>query len=734
MSITVTTSGSGSLGELKPGWSVEEFATPVNPVSTAGGTGTVSYGASDGVESLMLIGDDATFSESDLGDISGVIRSVTQARLSLGVGQDNKLARFDATANIPPVIVGCVPCALDLADQLTGTVRLIADDGTFWSMAGHLSGFDNTGKIVPFSQQRTSFTYYNNTTGNVDTVNVTAINNSVWSNSFTNIGAKVFSTATVGDSIVPGPVSYDGVFFFIGATKPYTASQIAFKTLLNGQDVSFAMQGQPAIGATQGSGQLITFNIDYSAETITINSEYWSGGIVTNSSDTASIASLDVDAELAVFFNFYPWQGSSFQNNYKPQLNVCNTSDYSTVVNVGLDYNTDGRDAYFDPWEISGNVRAVWRKQFSVFAGDPSWEPVIEEYEAPANFSYTQTPQLGSPSRGVSDNIWQWLQDACAVYKWEIALEGDAIIARPIGGRILDVDNYSPIPGVTPALAFTGRQVDVNYSQAQAVFEGEVYNARDDDNRIISVGAGQTTSVTVGTDVYLFSAIDPTRVTTFIPGVGTYFVVDSTGLPIVADQWEDYGGAVRVAPSASNPSGIDVTLVGPSVEIPSTTAPYTLAVSDGENQYAALSIYGSGVVYDPKVLNLLTASTPSKTPQQVATSVDNAFIATLQDAYDTGIWASVDASGPVVGLTLTIPTSSVSAFGATPGSLIEWQLSQYRVMSSRMSKMSAELTCTRHVTVADFDAIWSGETVGDHDAVWDGYEAKDQIVYPYKTS
>ncbi len=734
MGINVTTTGSGSLGELKPGWSVQEFATPVNPVESAGGTGTVTYGGRDGTESLMLIGDDATFTDDDLGSISGVIRTVNQAGLNVDVSQDNKLARFDATTNIPPVLAGSVPCALDLADQLTGTVRLIADDGIFWSMAGHLMGFDNAGNIVPFSQQRTSYTYYNNSIADLTTVDVAAITNSVWSNSFGTVGVEVFSTSTVGDTIVPGFAELAPGVFFVGSQRPYVASQISFKTLLNGSDVSFTLQGQPDIGATQGSGQTLTFLIDYSADTITIDAEYWSGGLRINSTDTASIAGLDRDAELAVFFNLYPWQGSSFENNYQPELTVCNTSDYSTRVTVDLNYNTDGRDIYFDPWEITGNVRAVWRKQFDLYINPASWEPVIEEYEAPAQFVFTDVPTLSAPSRGVNDNIWSWLQDACAVYKWEIALEGDQIVTRPIGGRSIDIDNYLPVPTVTPTLTFTGRQVDVSYSQAESVFEGEVYSARDDDNRIISVGAAQTTTVTVAANVYLLSAINPTRVTTFVPGAGTYYVVDSTGLPIVADQWEDYDASVSVGPSATDPSGIDITVVGPREEIPSTTAPYSLAVSDGVNLYAALSIFGSGLIYDPQVLNLLTGSDPAKTPQQVATTVDNAFISTLEQAYDTGIWASVDASGPVVTFDISVPTRSISSFGTTPGSLISWQSSQYRVVSSTVSKMSVDLTCVRYVTVADFDAIWNGQTVGDHDAVWATYQTKDQIVYPYKTA
>lgn len=737
MGVTVTKTGSGTLGELKPGWSVNEFATPVNPAESAGGTGTVTYGGRDGTESLMLIGDEATFTSTDLGSISGVMRNVSQSGLNVDITQDNKLARFDASMNIPPVIAASVPCALDLADQLTGTVRLSQPDGIFWSLAGHLAGFDPEGLKVPFSQERTSYTYYSPALTEYVTVDVTAITDSLWSSQFATVGLDVFSTYTTGDSFVPKFAAVAPGVVSVGATRPYVANQVSFKTVLDGGDVTFSLQGQPNIGATQGSGQLLTFVIDYSAETLTLNAEYWSGGMLVNTSDVQSISTLDLDAELAVFFMFRPWQGSSFENEYKPIVVVCNTSDYSTTLDASINYASDGRDSYFDPWEIAGNVRAVWRKDFTYYSIDSmtlldNFVPTVAEYEVSANFTYTETPALGTPSLGVNDNLWAWLQDSCSAYKWEIAVEGDQIVTRPIGGTVLNVDNYSPTPSVNPALTFTGRQVNVNYSQSEAVFEGEVYDARSDDNRIISVNAAQSTTLTVAANVYLFSAINPVRVTTFIPGEGTYYVIDSTGLPIVAEQWEDYGGSVSVAPSANNPSGIDITVTGPREEIPSTTGPYSLAVSDGENQYAALSIFGSGLVYEPKILPLLTGADPARTSQQVATTIDNPFLSTVEQAYDTGIWASIDASGPTVSLTFSVPTSSIASFGVTPGALVEWQSLQYRVVSSRITNLSADLTCVRHVTVEDFDNLWNGFSVGYHDDLWDTYQAKDQIVYTLK--
>ena len=55
MSIEVTMSGSGSIGDIAPGWSVNEYATPVTIGETSGGTGNVSFNAASLPDSLFVI-------------------------------------------------------------------------------------------------------------------------------------------------------------------------------------------------------------------------------------------------------------------------------------------------------------------------------------------------------------------------------------------------------------------------------------------------------------------------------------------------------------------------------------------------------------------------------------------------------------------------------------------------------------------------------------------------------
>jgi hypothetical protein len=238
----------------------------------------------------------------------------------------------------------------------------------------------------------------------------------------------------------------------------------------------------------------------------------------------------------------------------------------------------------------------------------------------------------------------------------------------------------------------------------------------------------------VQTDAYLTSILPPTRVTEFIPGAGTYYVVDSTGLPVVADQWEDYGGNVQVALDPDNAGAIVITLTGPGIEIPSTTSPYSLAVSDGVNQYAALSILGSGIVGQPKTLNLLTGVNANIPSLEVGPTINNPFISTIGLALDTGIWATVDIGGPKMMLSFSVPTASLSGFGLTAGALVSYNSSIYRVTTGSIGRVATTLTCARHATVADSDAIWASQDVSDFDAFWDGYLSEDNKIIPLKTS
>lgn len=728
-SLDVAVTGSGTIGDVTPGWSVQEFATPVNPAESAGGTGTVSFSTSAREDSLLLVSGDSVASNG-LGSISGKITSVSESGLGASFTQDTKLSRFDVDRVIPAIQAASVPAALDLVDQLTGTVRLNQDTGSFFSMAGHCSGFDANGDLVDFMQQSVPYQYYDPATTTFKKSTAQFYQNAVWASEFSVLGGNQYARDPKGDSfqIIDKYTNY----LWNTSKNSYTKNRVAMKLLLNGANAVFTFSGGPD-DSNIGTGQTVTVTVDYSASSLIVEADYRSGGTPTTSSETVPMTGLDRLAELALFieFTYDETNGSPLANGYYVRATLVNTSDYATKVHASIFYGPDGMDLWFDAFEITGRIRSIWRDE--VYFGT-NWDSTFSpfDWEAAPGFTATGTFTPGKPAIGFEGNCWQYLQFACSSYFWEIGLVGNEITAKPVGTASIEVTEYVGSPSITPSVASAARQVNIDYAGATIVYNEEVYSAREDSNQILSVGAGQTTVTTVATGAFLQSVRKPTRVTTFVPGAGTYYVIDSTGLPIVANQWEDYGGDVSVDLDPDARGGIIITLTGPYMEIPSTTAPYSLAVSDGANQYAALSILGTGIVTEPGLVELLTGADPTRVKQLVGTTITSPFVADREMAYDTGIRASVEYGGPRVGLSMEVGIKHISGFGLTPGALIRWRNSQYRVLSSTINTISATLELVKHVTVGDFDAIYVNQNVAEHDAVWAGYTCGDQDVFPLK--
>lgn len=735
--LTFTVAGSGQLGDVEPGWSEQEFATPVNPNERAGGTGTVSFAAKDVAAGVLAINKAITSEDGALGQVSGVVRTASKTGQRVAITHDNKLAKYNAVRTMPPMIAASVPGALDLAEQILGSPGFDAGStgsqnsgGHYWSLFGHSYGVNAGGNAAEVVMENFSYQQYDPATATYAGLNRNLYFNTLSASNFSALGNNLYANSVTGDNFVLRQAQG----LFTGLQFADVKFVLMGKSMLNSNNLVFTITGQPSGPADGDYNVPITVTINPGTGNLTIAAEYRSGGVRSNFSSTTSLASLNLTQEIA--FRVYISSKPTAAIPYFPlviTVGVANTSNYSTVVTGTLNATPDLMPLWYDPWAISGNVRALWRRNDLITAGDIETWPVGErqDWEAARDYAFNGTLLSGQPSVGYTGQVWDWLQDACSAYFWEVGLDSDVITARPVGQVEMDVANYGASPTLTPTTTRTGRSVDIVWQNAVAVNSAEVYDARADDNRILSVGAAQETVTKIQTEAYLTSVIQPTRVTTFVPGAGTYYVIDSTGLPIVEDQWEDYGGALSVAIDNAEAGTIVITLTGPREQIPSTTAPYSLAVSDGQNQYAALSTLGSGVVADPQTLNLLTGADPSITPQDVAFTVDNAFINTLEQAYDAGIWAAVDASGPRTTYNIDVPTVAVTGFGDAAGSLIQAETSTYRVVDATVGRTSTSVTAIRHATVGTFDDFWSGQTVDEHDAFWGTYLCEDQRVLPY---
>jgi hypothetical protein len=806
MGINIEMTGSGELGPLAPGWNVQEYATPVTIGNTAGGTGNVSFNAAAREESLFVVNNNITTTEETLGSVTGVVKSVSQTGINVSVSHDTSLALLDATADIPALGAGGMYSALDLCSQISGRDKLLAPygttprDGYFYSMRGHSAGFDRDGN--PVQEIISDGSYEELTTGTSRTL-VLACTTTAGSATVTTsntvglvVGASITATANIpagrtvativnattftlnsGTSVTAGtgvattftisvtpfyyPIFYREYYGRIWAdtftgfsgeawathvlgdcfsnNKGIRTSRLAFKTLLNAQNLSWGFDALPDDSNT-GSGQSVGLNVDYAAGTMTLSGYYRSGGLRSNFSQTYNLSTdLDKDAELAFFIEYT--RPVAVGGDYVITVTACNTSNYAITAILTQTITAD-ISYYNTPWELAGNARSIYRHQGNSLGG---W---IGEYENPVTYMMNYAFELdGAVTAQKGANMWEYLQQACAAYNKELSVIEGTIVVREVGSQSIDISN-STTPTISPNTTMSGRSVEVVYSNAISIVGEEIYNAKDDNNRVLSVNAGETITTTVEVKGTPTVVNLPSRTTGLgdLNGASQYSIVDSAGVPVPQQTWAKYGGRVDVLLSKTVFNALDIKLTGPystdgifnKTIIGGTEAaelypsPYKLAFTADGTDYAALSITASGIKSIPSTLKIITAADPEKVAQDVAKTIVNPFIINKTQAYDRGEWATVEASGPRVTVSTTVPVGVFESFGLAAGSLFHYRDSIYRVTDATIGNLTTSLNSSRHVTVADFDALWSGLTVGVHDAMWCGYDASDQVIAPLR--
>jgi len=718
MALEVSMTGSGTIGDITPNWTVNESITPVAIGSSATGTGSVSFGAKANDDSLLCINNDVVSTVNGFGNVHGVVQSVSQSGLNVSLTHGSLLDKLNLDVSVPPLLGGDTVSALDYFEQaVLKNARTTKTSGQFFTMAGHGYCFLNDGSNKAVFQDASVITR-NPVFGVEDAAftgyTYTDIRNTVSANNFVRNGGKIY-----GNDITGYMFSSDGGF---GAST--NVSRIFYKTFLNGANNVFSFTGTPPLTSLEWDLELF-LTVDHSAETITLSGNYSPGGSFTAFSSSASIASLDVDAELAVFFEYYVQTGSV----YKLRAVICNTSNYASSVAVTQDLS-NASTPIIDAWAIDGLARDIY-----VETNTSTYTAVTPAEWGIASTFYadTATNIISAPSVAYSGVFWEYVQMACAACEQEVAVIDDVVYVRDIASLTFDITNVVASPTITPTSTLSGRQINIPYTDSNFV-SGTVYSAADDGNNVISVAAGATTVTSVKHTVNPIYVTQPSRSDSWPVTSGQYHVIDSSGIPLLAGEWEEYGASVTVEIDADDPSAIRITVVGPYTDTTLAGGPYELAASDGATKYASLEIAGTGVYSGDGVLGLLTGIDPDKYTRATVNTITNPFIVDVEHAYDRGIWAAQKASGPTIALSAQVPASSIAGLGLTCGALVDYRQSTYRIVSCSISGIGASISAERHVTVADVDAIWGTETVAEYDSFWGNYECQDQIIFPYKVA
>lgn len=329
-----------------------------------------------------------------------------------------------------------------------------------------------------------------------------------------------------------------------------------------------------------------------------------------------------------------------------------------------------------------------------------------------------------------SGNVWDHIKQLCAAYGVEAALVGTTVQVRDLGTSALDITNL--VAG-SASLTLTSRDTGkaVEFRNYNAVSGGGVALAAES---IYQIDVLDTQSVTIQTNNYLLAISNPEPVDTYTSLPGTYFVIDSAGNHVPIADWTYNGASVRAAIDPERPGYVILTFTGPISQITGFTAPFYFATISTGVRSAALTVTGFGVFTDPETVTVYSGADSEHTSRDVAFSVDNFAHYDKRMIYRRATWSTSRASGPSIELSVTVPTSALTGFGLTSGSLIQFKESQYRVVRVDLGRADTRITANRFVTVGEVDALWSGETVGDFDALWSAYEVEDFKVKTLRTA
>jgi hypothetical protein len=329
-----------------------------------------------------------------------------------------------------------------------------------------------------------------------------------------------------------------------------------------------------------------------------------------------------------------------------------------------------------------------------------------------------------------SGDVWSHLKEVCAAYAIEIYPDGTTIRVADIGARTITLDNTTPLR-VIPTNIFGGQQL-VIVAQNPKAGAGVVFDANAQNTRF-QIDVGQTNTVVVNTLNYpvTVDTLAPTDVLPVLPG--QYYVLDSLGVHVPAETWNNAGASV-VPILGDSPGQVKLIFEGPGAAMSGYTGPFTFADAITAAGRAALTLTGTGVFTEPKSYTFETGANPTKTTQLVAKTIDSFAINDMAHVARVAPGAIDEVAGYAVTVTFQIKASALLGFGLTTGSLFYAEDSRWRIVDVKFGRGKADVTAVRHVTLNDVDTALTGLTYDQQDAIWAGYSFHDRSIKPLALS
>lgn len=777
MGVSIDLTGSGTIGDISSGWTVQEDATPVAPSDSSGSVGQISFTAAQGQDSEFVLDNLSTFTHDTLGSLSGKIDTLDSngadedTDTDLNLTATTPLGQLSVQRTAQPTFIGSQTGYLfpltfartrNSIHPITGD--LVLSDGT-------IRGFDSTTGVLKYQ--------YNPPSGkSINGVAIDSSGNFYAIDGNTNLIDKYGPTGTYLSTIGASgsgagqlnliiDIAVDAASVYVlqnqGADRRVVKFSQAgvYQTQWGSSGIGNGQFSMPSSVAVDPAGNVYV-NDMYTTVLDTQLTPYQRVQVFSNTGTfirswittvpNANLAppwpsSMSIDSGGTVWIGSYYDGSASYPGNIGVQAYTSTGSLAANLGNINQPSSstpgfwfgaiTDYRQSavyLIQTASDRNNITTVFI--YSTFGSVVRLSDVFNYYIRTLVGSFTGISYMATANPNVvfqawSADVWTQLKQLCTAYNVEISVVNNIITIRDVGTRTLVLDNVIGGSAKLSINSQSSAQVQnvkwyATSSGANVVF----YDASTaTDANVISIDAGQTSVTnlsTTNTPIILNNPV--VSDTTGTPG--TYRVMDSSNPPlnVPASLWTAAGGLVSAAIDPTTLGQINVTVTAP-VAITGYIGPFLLQSYPGVPD---LSITGSGVISIANTLTLQTGADATKSETVNAPDVDNIFLNTLTQAYDRGIWASALAAGPTITLSINIPTNLISSFGLTNGSLVSFKESIYRITSAQVGNASISVTAIRHVRVSDIDTLYSGKTVGQVDTFWSANVVEDTTIKPLR--
>lgn len=740
MALKIRTIGNPDLiGDIQPGWSIDENATPHAIGDGSASVGGVQFSAGRRGDSEFLLNKPVTVYYEPEGtvasgnNVTGVFDSVDASGGGVGVTSTNLLSRLTAERSIRPTLppaeimrktsvssLGATYPRPDTITELTGAIipqsandfvkindkleiinrfpiYLTSDAGDYavkfdFDLSGNLYVIYNAGRFVrKFSSTGVYISQWGSSgSGNGQ------FNSNVYAIKFNKIDGNLY----VLD--LPGQVPRVQVFSTTGIFIRSWLARSVFPDAENSGINDLACDSSGNIIVDKGSAGYIKY--DRSGNFIAKTP--WRGSpFGVRSFDVDQYGNLAISVENKVhlispngdFFGSYSmgeFLGSGATSG------ICFTAD-GTIFSC-----PQFRSGFLaENVILTGSPKTVRGYFYTLLS---TILPINS-----ASFSGANPPAVYP---GWTDSVWAKLNELCAATGKEIVLQNDAIIVRDVASTTVGLDNFIGSPQRS-AEKGSGRHVEVVNQNTSVVSGGVVFDYRRDQGRTFSVDVNEVNTTNLNVDTWLVSVQQPVPALGQIGAYvaqGSYTVLSSDGLFVPPALWQRGGGSLFVE-VAENGTSIDVTTTGPTEVIPGYQAPYTVGSIVGTNRSTGVSILGSGVAFSPQVVRVATGADWSIVSEDVSQTINQPFITDLATLYDRAEFATPEGNGTAQVLSFSIPMSDIGGLGLTAGAMFLYNKAWWRIRSSKIGNAAVNITALCLTTVGQHDAVVAGETIGAHD-------------------